>query len=160
MELERKFLVKKLPELDKKSKVEYERYYIDDFIKNQIRVQKKNGKIYEYETKFLQRDKFVNKLTPITQGEFLGMTKKNKKKIVRENYKPVGMENVSVAIYKGAHEGLIRAEFRFATVTEAIAFNPPAWVGREITSTPLALDAHINKLSREEFVTELQKTDC
>ena len=36
-------------------------------------------------------------------------------------------------VYSGAHEGLLTAEIEFPSVAMSEAFEPPAWLGREVT---------------------------
>lgn len=51
-EIERKYLIKQMPNLKNIKPIRYERYYINDNIDNQIRVQKKADKfILETKTK-------------------------------------------------------------------------------------------------------------
>lgn len=53
---------------------------------------------------------------------------------------------VEVDVYRGAHAGLIVAEVEFATVAASEGFEPPAWLGTEVTGderwSNAALAAH------------------
>ena len=53
-EIERKYLIKQMPNLKNIKPIRYERYYINDNIDNQIRVQRKDDKfILETKTKII-----------------------------------------------------------------------------------------------------------
>ena len=36
-------------------------------------------------------------------------------------------------VYAGVHDGLLTAEIEFSSVEASEAFDPPAWLGREVT---------------------------
>ena len=40
---------------------------------------------------------------------------------------------VELDVYSGAHDGLLTAEIEFPSVAASEAFEPPAWLGREVT---------------------------
>ena len=47
---------------------------------------------------------------------------------------PWGVHTIELDVYTGALEGLLVAEIEFASEQEAVALDPPAWFGRDITS--------------------------
>ncbi len=54
--------------------------------------------------------------------------------VVKRRYGiPYAGHVVELDIYEGRHRGLMTAEVEFRSVREAEAFEPPPWVGREIT---------------------------
>lgn len=55
------------------------------------------------------------------------------------------------------YEGLNRVEVSFQTEEEMRDYHKKAWMGKEITSSPLAFDKDLSKLTQEEFLTELEK---
>ena len=44
-----------------------------------------------------------------------------------------GDVTVELDVYSGAHDGLLTAEIEFPSVEASEAFEPPAWLGREVT---------------------------
>jgi adenylate cyclase len=44
-----------------------------------------------------------------------------------------GSLTVELDVYSGAHDGLLTAEIEFPSVEASEAFEPPAWLGREVT---------------------------
>lgn len=154
-EIERKFFVKKLPDLSQKEPVRYERYFLYRTPPAEIRIQKK-GDIYEFERKIeispLTR---VEHTFEITREEFNELKTYAKDVIVRDSYIISSNPEISVKIYHGAYEGLIRAEVEFSSETEAQNFKPPEWFGKEITNTKLARDASLIDLNAEEFKQQL-----
>jgi adenylate cyclase len=43
---------------------------------------------------------------------------------------------IELDVYGGDLEGLVVAEVEFASEEDADAFDPPAWLGREVTDDP------------------------
>lgn len=150
-EIERKFLIKELPDLSQKVKIGYERHYLFDKNGIELRVQRKGDK-FELERKVhisaveRTKDKIeiseeeFNLLKPLTIGA-----------IIRDSYTLSTKPDLTVKIYHGKYEGLVRAEVEFDTTEELEAFQVPDWCGREITGTPLARDSQLLKLTDEEF---------
>lgn len=159
MEIERKFLVKELPDLSGIAPIRYERYYITKDGPLVERIQKKGDK-YEFESKKtispLEHDK--NKRY-ITQEEFEHLRRgKEEEGIIRDGYLLSENPEVSVKIYHGRLEGLARAEVEFSSKEEAEAYIPESWMGEEITTSPLGADARLLHLSSQEFASLLIRT--
>lgn len=151
MEIERKWLVKRLPDLSGLSPISYERnfLYIGDEV--EIRIQRKGDK-YQFERKSqvgkLSREEQV---FDITEEEFNALKKQSLKAILRDSYILQKSPQITIKIYKGVHEGLIRAEVEFESEIEAEKFVPLDWFGEEITETPLGRDKLLISLSDDEF---------
>ena len=64
---------------------------------------------------------------------------------------------VSIKKYYGDYEGLIRIEVKLNNESEVLNYIPLNWFGKEITDSPLAFDSYLIKLSKEEFIEELNK---
>lgn len=150
-EIERKFLVRTLPDLIDIEKVEYERYFLFNANNSEIRLQKKGSK-FELERKVLisHHERKREKLE-LTQEEFDALKPLNTIPIIRDGYKISTNPDVSVKIYHGQYEGLVRAEVEFESLEKLELFRPPDWFGKEITDTPLARDSELVRLSAEEF---------
>lgn len=63
-------------------------------------------------------------LWPLTQGRQLDKTR---------HLVAIGEQTAEVDVYRGALDGLVVAEVEFASLAEADAFEPPAWLGRDVT---------------------------
>ena len=112
MEIERKFLVDKIPaDLEKYSHKELEQGYLCR--EPVVRVRR--------------------------EGEAYVLTYKSKGLMVREEYNlPLNKEayehlKIELDIFHGKHEGLILAEVEFASEEEANQYCPPEWFGEEVT---------------------------
>lgn len=155
-EIERKYLIKKMPNLKNIKPIRYERYYINDNIDNQIRVQKKSDKfILETKTKISDIE-YKKEKQEITEQEFSKLIKDCKKVIIRDSYLIKEKPNITIKIYNGIYQGLIRAEIEFNNEYEYSNFKIPKWLGKDITNTELGMDAKLVKLDREEFLKILR----
>lgn len=151
-EIERKFLIKKLPSLKQKEKTSYERYYLFDKNGIELRVQRKGDK-YELERKIhISAVERTKEKIEVSEEEFnLLKSLAICTIILRDSYALSSNPELTVKIYHGKYEGLARAEVKFDTVEQLEASQLPDWFGREITSTPLARDSQLLKLSEQEF---------
>jgi CYTH domain-containing protein len=150
-EIERKFILNELPELDMESFSTYERHFIYAKDGVEFRIQRK-GEAYECERKGNSSGYSIEKVKfAITLEEFELLKTIAFDSLMREAYTVIGSPGISVKVYKGRFAGLIRAEVEFSSVDEAEAFQVPEWFGKEITFTPLGMDARLIMLSEEEF---------
>ena len=149
MEIERKFLVSTLPDLTGKTPLPYERYFLYIGDTHEIRIQKK-GDRYEFERKGRQGELSNEKTKfPITPEEFEHLKTLCPLSLQRESY-DLG-NNATIKIYHGKYEGLVRAEFEFASEAEAAAFTPPSWCDNEITKSDLGRDSKLIYLDSAQF---------
>jgi CYTH domain-containing protein len=66
-------------------------------------------------------------LWPATEGKRLSKTR----------YEiPLGERVVEIDIYRGKHEGLVVAEVEFDDEEAALNFQPPDWLGDDVTGDP------------------------
>lgn len=155
-EIERKYLIKQMPDLNNIKPIRYERYYIRDNVDNQVRVQKKDEK-FELETKAKINDiEYKKEKQEITEQEFLKLIKECKTVIIRDSYLINENPNITIKIYHGKYEGLIRAEIEFNNEYEYNNFKIPKWFGKDISDTQLGMDAKLIKLDREMFLKILR----
>lgn len=138
-EIERKFLVRKLPEnLSTHPHTEISQGYLaiaDDGL--QVRLRKKRdqhsltykrgvGNVREEREVTLTADQFST-LWPATEG----------KRLIKTRYEiPLGDRVVEIDIYGGRHEGLVVAEVEFDDEKSAEDFQPPEWLGDDVTGDP------------------------
>jgi adenylate cyclase len=138
-EIERKFLVRKLPgDLSNHPHADISQGYLvsmDDGL--QVRLRKRGekysltykrgiGNVREEREVELTAEQF-NTLWPATEG----------KRLVKTRYEiPFGGHVVEIDVYHERHEGLVVAEVEFDEEDAAKNFQPPAWLGDDVTGDP------------------------
>jgi adenylate cyclase len=138
-EIERKFLVRKLPgDLTNYPKNEIAQGYLvslDDGL--QVRLRKSGddysltykrgtGSVREEREVELTAKQF-DALWPATEG----------KRLVKTRYEiPLGERTVEIDLYHDRHEGLVVAEVEFDEEGAAKNFQPPDWLGDDVTGDP------------------------
>lgn len=156
-EIERKFFIREMPNLTGKSPVSYERHYLYKGNGVEIRVQRK-GNEFEFERKVetsqLARE---NQNFEITQGEFDYFKALSTHEIIRESYLISESPEITLKIYHGKFEGLVRAEVEFLNEDEARNFKPLDWFGKKITDSPVGRDGRLIELSEKEFSELIKK---
>lgn len=149
MEIERKFLVKNLPDLSGIEPVYFERYYLSIANGIEERIQKTNDR-YSYEKKTIVDElSRATEKKDITKEEFEKLKDGSTKVIIRNSYEL--SPNMSIKIYHGDYEGLIRAEIEFSSIEEANAYTSEAWMGKEISESPLGRDSRLLELNGDSF---------
>lgn len=128
-----------------------ERYYLYNNDGIELRFQARAG-VYELErmAEYASLSRTQQKIE-ITRGEFEAIKKFGRGPIIRESYLLSRDPQITIKLYHGRFEGLIRAEVEFSSLDEARAFQPPPWFGEEMTSLPIANDAKLLDLTDEEF---------
>jgi adenylate cyclase len=138
-EIERKFLVRKLPaDLGNFRRSEISQGYLvsmDDGL--QVRLRKSGeeysltykrglGNVREEREVELTADQFAA-LWPATEG----------KRLLKTRYEiPLGELVVEIDVYGGRHEGLVVAEVEFDDEEAAAKFQPSDWLGDDVTGDP------------------------
>ena len=135
MEIERKFLVNRLPDnLDTYKSKQIEQSYIS--IDPVIRIRKSNQEYYltvkskghlareEFESS-LTKEQYKNLLLKVDEGELISK--------IRYIIPIQNNLTAELDVYKGLLEGLITVEVEFNTEAEAEKFLSPKWFGREVT---------------------------
>ncbi len=150
MRLTKRFIVKSLDELELSPSIRYERYYINE----NLRVQKKEN-ILEKEV-LNDQNEWIEKVK-ISNKEFEALKSQANQKIIRDSYLYLKDKRVSIKKYLEKFSGLNRVEVKFNTTEELENYQKESWMGKEITSTPLAFDKDLSKLTQNEFINELRK---
>jgi len=156
IEIERKFLISKMPDLSKYQSIKYERYYIyrDDAV--EMRIQKKGSKFE------IERKEMVNKLSTkktrldISESEFEKLKTFGSDVIIRESYNLSFNPDISIKVYHGKYEGLKKVEVEFNSEEEAESFQVPDWYGDEITDSIVSRDSKLLDLSEDEIKNFLE----
>jgi adenylate cyclase len=134
VEVERKFLVPHPPELEGTESDEIEQGYLAVGADGEVRLRRKGDQplltakrgsgISRDEAEVeLDREAF-ERLWPLTEGRRLHK---------RRHVIPHGDLKIEVDVYEGDLEGLVVAEIEFDSEEEARGFEPPDWIGEEVT---------------------------
>jgi len=148
MEIERKFLVEKLPEnLEKYTTLHIEQAYLcTDPV---VRVRKQDD---EYLLTYKGRGKMVREEhnLPLHKEAYEHLREKADGNIIakRRTYIPYGAYLIELDVFEDPFKGLMLAEVEFGTELEAVAFVPPNWLGRDVTFEE---EYHNSYLSRRGY---------
>jgi adenylate cyclase len=134
VEVERKFLVTKPPSLEGAAGDEIEQGYLATGTEEEVRLRRKAGRhlltakrgsgLAREEAEIdLDRERF-DELWPLTAGRRLHK---------RRHPLPHGELTIELDVYAGDLDGLVVAEIEFSSEEEARAFDPPDWLGVEVT---------------------------
>jgi adenylate cyclase len=141
MEVERKFLVHEPPDLDGTAAEEIDQGYLAIGSDGEVRLRRKGGRLLltakrgeglardEAEVE-LDTDAF-DRLWPLTEGRRLHK---------RRHLLPHGDLKIEVDVYAGELDGLVVAEIEFSSEEDALAFEPPEWLGDDVTGDPRYLN--------------------
>lgn len=146
MEIERKFLIKELPNhLSEYPVHELEQGYL--CTSPVVRVRKDNDR-YEltYKSKgFMVREEYN---LPLTAESYQHLKEKiDGRLITKKRYKiPYGAYTIELDIFEGDLAPLMLAEVEFPTEKEATAFLPPDWFGEDVTMSTLYHNSALSKL--------------
>lgn len=133
MEIERKFLIKELPDLSKFDYVDIEQGYLN--VSPVVRIRKKNDKyILTYKgSGLMAREEIEASLTEDAYKHLL--EKIDGYPITKRRYLiPLDPYTIELDIFEGHMKGLIMAEVEFPSIEEANAFKTPDWFGEDVTS--------------------------
>jgi CYTH domain-containing protein len=140
LEIERKFLVPRLPpDLDRRPVEQVQQGYLaigDDGVEVRIRRRgerflltvKGAGDLARVEEEIEIGELRFRALWPLTAG----------RRIQKRRYRieHTGAEVIELDVYEGPLSGLLTAEVEFESERAASAFEPPAWLGPEVTGDP------------------------
>lgn len=150
-EIERKFYVNKIPDLSGITPLRYERFFLERREGIEIRVSKIDDR-YKYEKKTEISDlERTRENKEISKEEFEKLKQNASEIIIRDKYSISLNPNISIQVYKGRFDGLIRAEVEFSSKEEAQSFQPLEWMGKEMTNLPIARDSKLIDLSETKF---------
>ncbi len=135
MEIERKFLLKKIPsELKITGQKEIEQYYLCREDKTVVRVRRINDKYLLTIKQGGGISRFEREIA-ISRNDFAEIASISQdRKIIKTRYlAPLDNLTVELDVFRENLEGLILAEIEFQTEEQAKKFIPPAWIGKEVT---------------------------
>ncbi len=159
MEIERKFLIEKLPDLSEAFDVwKIEQAYLAD--KPTLRIRKKND---EYILTYKNRKKTdetgletvasVNEEIeiPLPESIYEHLLQKKMGHIVKKTRYLFRLDDdhkIELDIFEGRLEGLIMAEVEFTDVADANGFVPPAWFGKEVSGDKRYTNKNLSKVEK------------
>ncbi|MCF0127953.1 MAG: CYTH domain-containing protein [Pseudobutyrivibrio sp.] len=132
MEIEKKYLIKELPDLSTCKCIPIEQGYLS--VSPVVRIRKKADQfILTYKgAGLLAREEIEASLTEEAYNHLL--TKIDGNPITKKRYLiPYNQYTIELDIFEGHMAGLIMAEVEFPTLEEAENFTPPAWFATEVT---------------------------
>ena len=141
MEVERKFLVGEPPDLDGAESDEIEQGYLAIGSEGEVRVRRKGEKLVLTAKRGsgLSREEAEVELDRASFDELWELTEGRRLR-KRRHVIPHGELKIELDVYEGDLEGLRVAEIEFSSEDEANGFDPPDWIGEEVTGDPRYLN--------------------
>ncbi len=133
MEIERKFLIKELPDLDQYPYVDIEQGYLST--SPVLRIRKKDDKyIFTYKGAGLMTREEIE--AALTKEAYEHLKEKIDGHLIskRRYLIPYDSYTIELDIFSGHMDGLIMAEVEFPDMDSANNFVPPVWFGDDVTS--------------------------
>lgn len=133
MEIERKFLIKELPDLSKYKFTEIEQGYLST--QPVVRIRKKDNKyILTYKGSGLMAREEIE--ANISEEGYKHLAEKIDGNLITKKryFIPLDPYTIELDIFEGHMAGLIMAEVEFPSEEEANSFTPPAWFGDDVTN--------------------------
>jgi CYTH domain-containing protein len=147
MEIERKFLVKKLPsDLGSYPCRQIEQAYL--CTEPVVRIRQDNDDYYlTYKGQGLMVREEYN--LPLTQSGYEHLLLKADGNIItKKRYViPYNAYSIELDIFEGVFCGMVLAEVEFPTKEEALAFLPPDWFAEDVTANPAYQNSSLSKKS-------------
>ena len=136
MEIERKFLIDKIPDSIDLSSLKCRRieqgYLCTEPV---VRVRRGNDDYYlTYKSKGLMAREEYN--LPLNEAAYNTLIKKADGNIITKTRYEIPEKNnltIELDIFEGKFSGLLLAEVEFSSEAEALAYTPPAWFGKDVT---------------------------
>ncbi len=135
MEIEKKFLLKKVPDLSEYPFQKIEQAYLNT--NPVVRIRKENENYYmTYKGKGMMVREEYN--LPLNKDSFYHLLAKADGKIIQKTRYliPYQTYTIELDVFEGAHAPLIMAEVEFSSKEAAVSFTPPNWFGLEVTKDP------------------------
>jgi adenylate cyclase len=134
VEVERKFLVADPPDLDGTESDEIDQGYLAIGAEGEVRLRRRGDRhlLTAKHGSGLARDEAEIELEPNAFEQLWPLTE-GRRLHKRRHVVPHGDLKIEVDVYAGDLDGLVVAEVEFGSEDEARRFEPPAWVGQEVT---------------------------
>lgn len=150
MEIERKFLIDKIPDSIKLSELKCRRieqgYLCTEPV---VRVRRDNDDYYlTYKSKGLMSREEYN--LPLNKEAYNKLIKKADGNIItKTRYEIPEKDNLTIEldIFKGKFSGLFLAEVEFSSEEEALSYIPPEWFSKDVTNDTAYHNSNMASLS-------------
>ena len=132
MEIERKFTIKKVPDLSAFSFLKIEQAYLN--INPVIRIRRQNEEYYlTYKGKGMMAREEYN--LPLNKESFYHLLDKVDGQIIKKTRYLIPFENdtIELDVFEGSLKPLIIAEVEFKSERDAYEFTPPEWFDQDVT---------------------------
>jgi len=155
-EIEKRYLVRFLPDLKDSEKVEMIDVYMPEITPHAKLRARKIGSKYELTKKVrkTQENQYVmtEQTIEIVPEEFDFIYSKSSRKIEKDRYYYKYNDNIiEIDVFKGKHQGLIIAEVEFKDLQSLEQFNPPEFFGKEINKVEELAGGVLSGLSYEDL---------
>jgi len=147
MEIERKFLVKKMPNLTNIVRVNIIQGYIN--YEPEVRIRKKDNRFYLTRKSLgtIERSEEDTEISEAAYNILSSLVKSDLKKVrylipIKDNL------TAELDIYQGKLKGLNIVEVEFTNEKEANMFKVPDWFGKEITEDNYYKNQNLSKLNK------------
>lgn len=159
-EIERKFFVRDMPDLSGLQPLRYERYILNSAgERKECRITRIGERHYLENKRVVSDIERSSEKKEISKDEFERLKREAGDAIIRDKYViGSGNDSVSLQVYHGRFEGLVRAEIEFESEERAKRFVPPSWMGKEMTGLAISRDATLSKINMEAFARILSET--
>ncbi|MGN0382917.1 MAG: CYTH domain-containing protein [Eubacterium sp.] len=146
MEIERKFLIKKLPDLSKYPYREIEQAYLSTG--PVVRIRKDNDNYYlTYKSGGKMAREEYN--LPLNEKSYYHLLEKADGNIITKLRYMIPLDNsltAEVDIFKGKFEGMSLVEVEFESIEDALTYTPPDWFGTDVTNDKRYHNSYLSKL--------------
>lgn len=145
-EIERKYLVKQVPEnLASYPFHEIEQGYL--CTEPVVRIRRQDEDYYlTYKSKGLMIREEYN--LPLTKDAYFHLREKIDGRLIskRRYLIPLDPYTIELDMFRSPKDDLILAEVEFPSEEEALAFTPPEWFGEDVTNSSLYHNSHLSTL--------------
>lgn len=158
MEIERKFLLKQLPDdLYSRPFHQIEQAYLN--IKPVVRIRRQDDTYYlTYKSSGMMSREEYN--LPLTKKAYEHMLPKADGNVLTKKRYLIPLESegltIELDVFEGAFAGLTLAEVEFPDEETANAFIPPEWFGDDVTFSGLYHNSYLSACSPEEWRSSVQ----
>jgi CYTH domain-containing protein len=153
MEIEKKYLIKKMPDITDVKRAEIEQAYISR--KPVLRIRKKDDKyIFTFKSGIKGPDDVqVSRETEeyITKEEYDSLMKKSEGFRISKTRYIIPLENGLIGeldVFHGRLEGLVFIEVEFPDMETAERFKPPVWFGEDVTQDKRYRNGYLSTLEK------------
>ena len=160
-EIEKKFLVKNVPNLKELSYIEIAQGYLNLNSEPILRVRQWGNKYfltYKYKNKKSKINSCIEYELPITKSAFLNLLKKVEGNIIYKKRYFIKLNESLIAeldVFEKFLNGLIMVEVEFPDENDAISFIPPKWFGKEVTNDKKYRNSELSQIKDiKEFINE------